>query len=387
MVIKQVAPKIANGYQLTMQSVFLGQTMVLYTFLYNIDQNSLSFYDQRIRDWIPVEVVGDNTVNLINCLNYSRFNEPNSNSQGVPDLSVDNSVPLDTASVSVNTAPPALPDYEQPECPVDGYLWQPGYWAYSQNDNDYYWVPGVWVAPPSTGVLWTPAYWGYEGSVYIFHTGYWGNSVGFYGGINYGYGYAGVGYVGGEWHNGGFRYNTAVVRVNTTVVHNVYVNNTVINRTTINNHASFNGRGGVMARPTAREQEAMHENHIRPTTEQMRNQRAARVDKSQFSSSNHGQPASVAREKAPASIRSNTQPARNQMGGNRNMDAKQGESNNQRVGGGAQATSNNLKASGTPEASHNGPQLSKQQQSQKTKTSLFKSLKTTRTTKDKSKKE
>src|SRR4051812_48863973 len=34
-------------------------------------------------------------------------------------------------SVSVSTArtaPPPLPEYDQPEAPGDGYLWTPGYW-------------------------------------------------------------------------------------------------------------------------------------------------------------------------------------------------------------------------------------------------------------------
>lgn len=44
-------------------------------------------------------------------------------------------------SISVRIAPPALPIYTQPECPVDGYMWQPGYWAYD-NVGGYYWVPG-----------------------------------------------------------------------------------------------------------------------------------------------------------------------------------------------------------------------------------------------------
>ena len=47
--------------------------------------------------------------------------------------------------VSVTIAPPALPVYTQPVCPGDGYLWNPGYWAYG--DAGYYWVPGVWVRP------------------------------------------------------------------------------------------------------------------------------------------------------------------------------------------------------------------------------------------------
>lgn len=43
-------------------------------------------------------------------------------------------------SISARIAPPPLPVYEQPECPTDGYLWTPGYWAYD-DDNGYYWVP------------------------------------------------------------------------------------------------------------------------------------------------------------------------------------------------------------------------------------------------------
>src|SRR5476649_31555 len=115
--------------------------------------------------------------------------------------------------ISVQIAPPELPVYVQPACPEDGYLWQPGYWAYDDNDG-YYWVPGVWVAPPDPGLLWTPCYWGFEGGAYGFHMGYWGASVGFYGGINYGYGYGGYGFGGGRWDGGRFQYNTAVVNVN-----------------------------------------------------------------------------------------------------------------------------------------------------------------------------
>ena len=42
--------------------------------------------------------------------------------------------------------PPPLPDYEQPPPPADGYIWTPGYWAWSP--TGYYWVPGAWVEPP-----------------------------------------------------------------------------------------------------------------------------------------------------------------------------------------------------------------------------------------------
>lgn len=190
--------------------------------------------------------------------------------------------------ISVNFAPPALPVYVQPPCPTPGYLWTPGYWGYGP--MGYYWVPGVWVRPPMVGVLWTPGYWGFAGGAYLWHAGYWGPHVGFYGGINYGFGYTGVGFAGGYWRGGGFYYNRAVTNVNVTNIRNVYVDRTVINRTYINNHTSFNGPGGVMARPTRQEQMAMQEQHFSATGNQVAHARAAGMDRSQFASANHGHP-------------------------------------------------------------------------------------------------
>jgi len=144
-------------------------------------------------------------------------------------------------------------------------------------------------------VLWTPGYWGFEGGFYGWHAGYWGPHIGFYGGVNYGFGYGGVGFVGGHWGGDHFVYNTAVVNVNTTVVRNVYVDRTVINNTTvINNHASFNGPGGVTARPTSNERMAEHENHFQPTSNQMSHEHAASQDRGQRASENHGRPGNVA---------------------------------------------------------------------------------------------
>src|ERR1700733_382355 len=141
--------------------------------------------------------------------------------------------------ISVGFAPPVLPVYTQPICPGDGYLWNPGYWAYAP--AGYYWVPGVWVQPPMVGVLWTPGYWGWGGSAFIFHAGYWGPHVGFYGGVNYGFGYGGVGFGGGRREGGHFAYNTAVFNVDRTVIHNTYIDRTVIIHSNIGNRTSFNG--------------------------------------------------------------------------------------------------------------------------------------------------
>ena len=101
--------------------------------------------------------------------------------------------------------PPPLPDYEQPQAPGDDYLWTPGYWAWGQ--GGYYWVPGVWVEAPYEGALWTPGYWGYYHHRYGFHRGYWGPHIGYYGGVDYGFGYVGIGYQGGYWGGGHFNYN------------------------------------------------------------------------------------------------------------------------------------------------------------------------------------
>ena len=154
-------------------------------------------------------------------------------------------------AVSITVAPPAIPVYEQPPCPTEGFLWTPGYWGYGP--AGYFWVPGVWVAPPRPGLLWTPGYWGFVGGAYRWHAGYWGPHVGYYGGINYGFGYGGVGFYGGRWEGGAFRYNTAVMRVGPGF-HGVYEDRTVIRNTTIN-RASFNGEGGIVARPTAEERD------------------------------------------------------------------------------------------------------------------------------------
>jgi hypothetical protein len=201
-----------------------------------------------------------------------------------------------SVGVAVHIGPPALPVYEQPICPGAGYLWTPGYWAYGP--DGYYWVPGTWVMAPSVGLLWTPGYWGWGGGGYFFHAGYWGPHVGFYGGINYGFGYGGVGFVGGRWNGGVFAYNTAVMHVNTTVIHNTYVDRTVVNNVTVNNHVSYNGgTGGVSAQPTASERAAENEHHVAPTAMQTQHEHTASTNRALLASENHGKPAIAATTK------------------------------------------------------------------------------------------
>jgi WXXGXW repeat (2 copies) len=190
--------------------------------------------------------------------------------------------------ISVGIAPPALPVYTQPPCPGDGYLWTPGYWHYGP--AGYYWVPGVWVRPPQVGYLWTPGYWGWGGSAFIFHEGYWGPHIGFYGGVNYGFGYGGSGFEGGYWNHGVFAYNRTVNNINVTNVHNVYSRTVIVNNVTVNRVSYNGGNGGLQARPSVQEQAAIREQHAAPTGEQQTHLQAARADRTQLASVNGGRP-------------------------------------------------------------------------------------------------
>ncbi|HWY25531.1 MAG TPA: YXWGXW repeat-containing protein, partial [Nevskia sp.] len=201
--------------------------------------------------------------------------------------------------VSVNIAPPALPVYEQPMAPGDGYIWTPGYWGWDDDEGDYYWVPGTWVLAPQPGYLWTPGWWGWGDSAFIWHVGYWGPHVGFYGGVNYGYGYGGDGYQGGEWRNGNFFYNRSVNNVNVTNIHNTY-NETVVNNVTVNNVSYSGGEGGVKAAPTAEQQQFAAERHVEPTSEQTHHIQQASSNKALFAAANGGKPAIAATPKPGA---------------------------------------------------------------------------------------
>src|ERR1700741_2125144 len=204
---------------------------------------------------------------------------------------------LSSADISITIAPPPLAVYDQPLCPGDGYIWVPGYWAYGE--DDYYWVPGVWVLAPQPGYLWTPGYWGFEGGHYGWHPGYWGRHIGFYGGVNYGFGYFGSGFVGGRWEGDRFLCNTAVWHVNNTVVHNTYVDRTVIKNVTVN-RVILNGPGGMKAKPTAKEEAAAREQHLEPTQEQREHREAAIHDNNQRFSVNKGNPTKTAVTKVGA---------------------------------------------------------------------------------------
>jgi hypothetical protein len=200
-----------------------------------------------------------------------------------------------TIGISVQIAPPILPVYVQPPMPDLGYIWTPGYWRWA-NAGGYYWVPGTWVRPPTVGVLWTPPYWGWDNGGYVFHEGYWGPHVGFYGGVNYGFGYGGNGYQGGRWNGDRFAYNRTANNFGSVRTTDIYEQRiTVIN----NNRVSYvGGRGGLTFRPRGEERVAERDQHVPLTTEQAAHFAAAANNPALAASRNNGRPPIAATPRA-----------------------------------------------------------------------------------------
>jgi len=241
-----------------------------------------------------------------------------------------------SVGISVGFGPPALPVYMQPPCPAPGYMWTPGYWAWDPAYG-YYWVPGTWVPAPFVGAMWTPGYWGFYDGGYRWRGGYWGLSVGFYGGINYGFGYTGYGYYGGYWNHDHFYYNRDVNRLEGRDFRNVY-NRRVEDRFR-DRRVSYNGgRGGIDARPTRQQMAAERGRRFGPVSQQLRHQQFARRDPAQRARDNHGRPGVAATQRPGAfggrnAVRAeragapNRAPSR-QAGGRREANPAQGRANN-----------------------------------------------------------
>ncbi len=207
-----------------------------------------------------------------------------------------------SVAISVGFAPPALPLYLQPPCPASGYIWTPGYWAYSAETADYFWVPGTWVVAAEPGLLWTPGYWALGAGAYLWNAGYWASHVGFYGGINYGYGYFGSGFEGGYWRDHDFYYNQAVMNISNVNVTNVY-NRSVPDTNYYGTRPSFNGAAGVHASPTRSDLAAAHEPHHSITQPQILQATSAQNVPALRASINHGYP-SVAATTGPGAFQS-----------------------------------------------------------------------------------
>jgi hypothetical protein len=199
-----------------------------------------------------------------------------------------------SVGVSVAIGPPPLPYYPQPFSPGINFIWAPGYWAY--DPDGYYWVPGTWVLAPAVGLLWTPGYWGWRDGGYWWHRGYWGPHVGFYGGINYGYGYGGHGYTGGEWRGHSFYYNRAASNVDPGRSRHVY--GQPGSGEVQADRVSYNGgAGGIAEHATPEEESFAKEQHRAATNRQAKHaQKAMQASGQRFSTAN-ARPAVAATER------------------------------------------------------------------------------------------
>jgi len=258
------------------------------------------------------------------------------------DQSPDDANYAEQPTATATEAPPPLPQYVQPPAPGDGYIWTPGYWAWGP--YGYYWVPGVWVEPPYESALWTPGYWGFYGGRYLWYPGHWGFHIGWYGGINYGFGYVGFGYEGGYWHGGHFFYNRVYNNINVRNVHNVYsyranvhmndmhINNNVRVNNNVhvnNNNERFNnnsrmdngmrpsyrgGPNGVVSRPQPQEGAAYREPTAPRMNTQVQHEQNYSAMRGQYASENHGRPATPA-ESRPLRAEPNVRPQQRSGGG------------------------------------------------------------------------
>ncbi len=132
--------------------------------------------------------------------------------------------------------------------------------------------------------------------IYVWNAGYWGPHVGFYGGVNYGYGYGGIGYEGGRWDNGVFIYNRTVNNFGNVTITHVYEKTVYVEPGA--SRVSFNGgSGGTTVRPTQEEQAAAHERHVAAVPSQLQHERTASENKALLASENHGKPAIAATAK------------------------------------------------------------------------------------------
>ncbi len=197
-------------------------------------------------------------------------------------------------AVSAPVAPPPLPAYAQPALPGAGYLWIPGYWAWQA--GEYFWVPGYWSKPPRAGLYWTPGYWAWDDADhdYLFFNGYWSPKVGFYGGVDYGFGYAGDGYNGGHWQGGQFLYNRDENNVAGT-----HVASFAEPSSGKASPVAFNGgAGGVQAFPTPEQLLMARDRRVRRTPEQIRQQDLASRLTTQRYDQNGGRPPIAATPRA-----------------------------------------------------------------------------------------
>ncbi len=140
----------------------------------------------------------------------------------------------------------------------------------------------------------------FDDGLYYWNPGYWSPVVGYYGGIDYGYGYPGTGYYGGYWRGRQFYNNQTVNNVNVSNIHHVYSKTVAHNSGPVNRVSYNGGPGGTTTRPTREEEAPAHQRQVPPTSAQMQHEHAASTNHKLLASVNHGQPPIAATPKPGA---------------------------------------------------------------------------------------
>jgi hypothetical protein len=108
---------------------------------------------------------------------------------------------------------------------------------------------------------------------------------------------------------------------------NVYSRTVIVN----NVHTSFNGPGGIVARPTPQEEAYGRERHVAALSTQVEHERAASQNRALFASENHGRPAMAATSR-PGDFSGHNEAARNDVARNEAHDRDVARSENRDAG-------------------------------------------------------
>ena len=118
-----------------------------------------------------------------------------------------------------------------------------------------------------------------------------------------------MGYRGGYWNGPHFFYNTAVTRVNTVRITNVYTRNVVVNNVSTARVSYNGGRGGLQVAPRPAEIAAIRVPRTPPMTSQLQVQTESAQNRQQFYNQNKGKPAEAVAAKPIVADRGIQRPA------------------------------------------------------------------------------
>ncbi|MCK9461915.1 MAG: hypothetical protein M0R80_19975 [Proteobacteria bacterium] len=77
------------------------------------------------------------------------------------------------SAMYVAGAPPAAKDETRTASPSEGWVWIKGHYEWSESEEEWIWVGGVWVEPPDEGATWVDAEYEDNNGDWMYVPGYW----------------------------------------------------------------------------------------------------------------------------------------------------------------------------------------------------------------------